>query len=379
MNRGVIIHLDNDVKILESHKRLFDQLGMEIDYLTCSTASEFDDLLRKHKLYLKSVIFDLLSTDPKVEDASKINSPFIDKVNEVFKIYNVPIFIYSGYLPAIEGVFDEYGTVYEVDKAVGPDDMYAKFKLLYNSGFIEVFSPGGILESEIKKDLHLSFTKQFTDNGQIENVIKSVLDSSEEGIDSHIRIQGIFKRIAIRSLSADLLAPIAQNDDKVNPIEHFYKRTSEVQIWTGDIWQSKGGQEYSLVLTPRCDLANNTDKIIYCNVSKLSKSIKLTGKKEDRLKRLRNHLTDNLLGKSKRYIPNTVFFPEGGMAELSDHFVSAREDFVKRNKYVVTLSDDFTNEIIGKFAYYFLRTGITTINENEFESYMMMLEQDGEK
>ena len=36
MSKGVVIHLDNDVKdILEPAKNLFDQMALDLDYIIC--------------------------------------------------------------------------------------------------------------------------------------------------------------------------------------------------------------------------------------------------------------------------------------------------------------------------------------------------------
>lgn len=56
------------------------------------------------------------------------------------------------------------------------------------------------------------------------------------------------------------------------------------------------------------------------------------------------------------------------MANLAKYHTISIDQFIDQYSYNVTLSDDLTNEIIGKFAYYFLRTGITNINEQEFEA-----------
>ncbi len=63
--KGVIIHLDNDLKgILQPSKDLFDQIGVEIDYIICSTKEEFENSILEHKDFVKALIFDLLSEEP---------------------------------------------------------------------------------------------------------------------------------------------------------------------------------------------------------------------------------------------------------------------------------------------------------------------------
>ena len=382
MSKEVIIHLDNDQKgILDPSKNLFDQYELGIEYITCKNKEEFSKALSENRNEIRALIFDLLSKEPASGELQKKDAQFLVDVKTGFANFNIPIFIYSGYLPALEDEFDKYGTVFKVDKGEGIEKVFEKFILLYKSGFIDVFCPKGILETEINEELHNSFINQFSESSQIEEVIKSILNTEIKEEKKPKRIKEVFKRIAIKALSSDLLAPLVDGDDKVNPIEHFYKRQSKLDVWTGDIWKKIGvePEENILVLTPRCDFATGkAETIIVCSVLEAPK-IELKGKGEKKEKILRNYLTDNKLGKAIRYIPSNVFFPKGGEANLSQHFTFSKKEFLGKYEYVITLGDEFTNEIVGKFAYYFLRTGITNIDEKEFESVLQSLNPEDDK
>ncbi|MDH5380291.1 MAG: hypothetical protein OEW75_05550 [Cyclobacteriaceae bacterium] len=380
MANGVVIHLDNDSKgILEPSKNFFVQLGLDLDYISCQTKEEFNQAVNNNKIDIKALIFDLLSKEPSKEELHQEDAEFFEVIRTSFAKYNIPIFIYSGYLQALDNEFEGYGTVFKTDKQYGIKPVFDKLKLLLESGFIDVFCPGGVLETEIKDELHNSFIRQFTRNDQIEEVIKSISEGiKEDPKQLSDRVKKIFKRITIKTLASDLLAPIADSEDKVHPIEHFYKRQSKLDIWTGDIWKEKVADNYILVLTPRCDFATGkAETIIYININELPKPISLNGNPADIEKRMRDYLTDNLQGKSTRYIPSNTFFPSGGMATMNEHSTVQIDDFKNNFEYVITLSDDLTNEIIGKFAYYFLRTGITNINEYEFEAIIRDLNSQG--
>lgn len=381
MDKGVILHLENQKKLLEQYDSLYQQLGLELDYIGCSTSEEFNSKLAEHECNIKAIIFDLMGEAAAKEEFAGAPE-FLKVIDEKFIKYNLPIFIYSGHLESIGDKYDRNGTVFKVSKDESIENIFAKIKFLLNSGFIDVFCPGGILEKEIKEELNKSFTLQFSQNGQIEEVLNSI-SSSVNAENQKERVKKVFKRIAIRALASDLLAPIADSEDKVHPIEHFYKRQSKLPIWTGDIWKEKESNNAVFVLTPRCDLATGKSKnIMLAAVEKLPKPIDLKGKPEEVEKRMRNYLTDNLPGKSTRYIPSTVFFSEGGMVNLASHFTIDSKVFTEKFDYIITISDDLTNEIIGKFAYYFLRTGITNINEQEFEAIIKAVKaetDDGDK
>lgn len=377
MSKGVVIHLDNDVKgILEPAKNLFDQMALDLDYIICSSKNEFESHLKDASLPVKSLIFDLM-------DASSSDPDFLEKIETAFLRYNVPVFIYSGFLESISDKFNNNGTVYKFDKAnTDIETIFEKIKFYKDSGFIDVFCPGGILEREISKEINTSFTKQFSNNNEIENVINTISNTEDAAEDVTVRVRNVFKRIAIKSLSADLLAPIAENVDKVHPIEHFYKRQSRLDFWTGDIWKNKADNTtYVVILTPRCDVANDKVKnILLCEIKPLSEPIKLTGDEKKVKDKLRKYLTDNLdTVKTKRYIPETIYFKQGGLVDFSTYHTIEKETFGKIYEYVVTLSDDFTNEILGKLSYFFLRTGISTISESEFKATVesLKIEENG--
>lgn len=380
MGNGIILHLENDLTLIEGYNNLYMQLDMELQYIPCPTTEKFNSAIIEYEKDIKAIIFDLIGNKATEEELTG-NPEFLAVVKEKFAKYNLPIFIYSGHLESIGDIYEQNGTVFKFPKDKSIQEVFDKIKFLSDSGFIDVFCPGGVLESEIKTELNKSFTNQFSQNTQIEEVLKSIMSSGKQE-EQKERVKKVFKRIAIKTLSSDLLAPVADSEDKVHPIEHFYKRQSKLPVWTGDIWKQKGGEDVFLVLTPRCDFATGkASNVMLAKIHK-PKPIKLTGKPEEIEKRLRNYLTDNLQGKSTRYIPNNVFFSDGGMIDLADHQTMELNSFKGNFDYIITLSDDLTNEIIGKFAYYFLRTGITNINEQEFEAIIKAVNSennDGEK
>ena len=378
MTNGKVIHLDSDQEILDVCKRLFDQIFDDIDYVVHKDKKKFNEevLASINEGSLKCLIFDLVGKSPGQKELGEGDAEFIDEIEKNFASINIPIFIYSGSIHLIDDKFESNGTVFKVDKAADFEkEVISKFQLFLKSGFIDVFCPGGTLETEIRGELHTAFINQFSHSSQIEEVIQSIKTSTKEGDDYSERVKSVFKRIAVRTLSSDLLAPVADSKDTVNPIEHFYRRQSKLVVWTGDIWKNKEGGQHVLVLTPRCDFATGkATTLIYCFIEPLPKPISLKGNRDDLEKRMRNYLMDNLQGKSKRYIPSTAFFNEGGMADLANHHTMESTKFAGEHDYVVTLSDDLTNEIIGKFAYYFLRTGITNISEQEFEAILRAID-----
>ena len=386
MSRGVIIHLDNDRKtILDPAKNLFDQYATDLEYITCESKEEFEAAVENHANSIKALIFDLLSEEASKEELEAKDAEFLEKIRSSFADYNIPVFIYSGYLEAVKNEFEYCGTVYKFDKDQEIKLIFDKILFLYKSGFIEIFSPGGILEKELHVDLHKAFTKQFSRNEQIENIINGIIDSSqdENEVSQKGRIQRVFKRVAIRSLLSGLLEPEVDEDgyaksEFLNPVEHYLFRISSFDFWTGDIFEHNENSEMILILTPRCNVASSKfTELLICQISEEFPSGLKSRKDRDKVA---NALTDNpTYSGYDRFLPPSPTF-RGGKVILSSYRMISKEDLNSNFKRIVTLSDELTNEILGKFGAYFFRTGINPWSMEETVDFIgKTQEQNAEK
>lgn len=367
MSKGVIIHLDNDLKgILSPSKNLFDQNDLELDYVICETKESFNQEIEKHKNNIKALIFDLLSSEPNTEELHEKDAEFLESINNSFSHYNIPIFVYSGYLQALDGKYENHGTVFKIDKENEITQIFDRIKIFFESGFIDVFSPNGLLQNQLLKDLNLSFTKQFTDNTQIESIIKSITETN--GSESVKRVQKVFQRIAVKSLLSNLLAPEVDGEgniipDFLNPVEHYVKRISSFEFWTGDILIKKDKSYCCIIITPRCDFASkNLDNYLVCDLKLGDFPDKTNSNGKDQI---RKALNDNpLYSGYNRYIPPCPLFV-GGKIELSKYKMISKDKLSEDYYREISLSDELTNEILGKFGAYFFRSGINPWNTNE--------------
>lgn len=373
MSKGIVIHLDNDkVGVLDKAKNLFDQYGLELDYIICETKEQFEEVIKVNQSNVKSLIFDLLSSEPSAGEIDEKDAEFFESINKSFSNFNIPIFVYSGYLQALHGKYDNHGTIFKIDKA--EDDIniiFDKISKFYNSGFIDVFSPNGKLIELLNNDLHLSFTKQFSNNSQIEAIIDTIAD---EGGSTQERVQKVFQRIAIRSLMSALLAPELDSEtgnpkiDFLNPVEHYVQRISPYEFWTGDIFMKNDNSKCYIIITPRCDFASkNLDSFLVCDLVVGDFPNKTNSDGKDKIVKA---LNDNLLYSGyNRFIPPCPLF-EGGKIELSKYKMINKEELSKDFKRIISLSDELTNEILGKFGAYFFRSGINPWDKDEVINYI---------
>ncbi len=369
--KGVIIHLDNDRQgVLEPSKNLFDQFHLDLEYIICASREEFHTALTTNKNCIKGLIFDLLSDDPEPKEINQDDAAFLEDLKTGFATFNVPIFIYSGYLEALPDIFDNCATVFKIDKANEDfkEKIIDKIALLYHSGFIDVFCPGGVLENQIHIDLHKAFTKQFLHNDEIEKMITNIKGnhSVEESSD---RIKKVFKRIAIRTLLFELLLPDLDEEGKVveetvSASEHYIRRVGPIPIWTGDIFKKKDIDEFVFVLTPRCNVTRKKQILVCPFIWKEIIS------KDDKIAKMLQG--DPMVSGYDRYLPPSPIF-EGGKLALSSYFMIEQKELINNYYRIVTLSNELTNEILGKFGSHFFRTGITPWNSSEVKDELKLI------
>lgn len=383
-NKGIIIHLDNDYKgILEPSKNLFDQYGLELDYITCESKEAFEKVIKENQFNVKALIFDLLSSEPDSLELNEKDAEFMENIDNSFSKFNIPIFVYSGFLQALNGKYERQGTLFKIDKAENDIKViFDKIVKFFNSGFIDVFSPNGKLNELLYKDLHLSFTKQFTNNSQIEGIIDSI--SGVQGAEAVERVQRVFQRIAIRSLMSSLLAPELDEKtsqikpDFLNPVEHYLQRISPFEFWTGDIFKKKDNTECYIIITPRCDFASkNLDNFLVCDLIIGDFPNKTTS--NEAKEKISKALNDNpLYSGYSRFIPPCSLF-EGGKIELSKYKMISKEELSTDFNRVISLSDELTNEILGKFGAYFFRSGINPFNKDETIAHITNVQKEVKK
>jgi len=372
MGKGIVIHLDNDGDLLRMSENYFKQspLAADFELVTCNTHENCEEAIQKHREMIRCLIFDLVGFKPGKTELDEGNARFLADVDSAFASFNIPIFIYSGYLELVTEQLKNSGIVFKVDKERGIDVIFDKLKTLHDSGFIDVFRPGGVLDTEIRSDMHSSFVGQFR-NGEIETIIQSIKNSSPD--DFRARCIDVFKRITVKACMSKLLSPVVEATSTVNAIEHYYRRISGVEFWTGDILQKDDTSELLIILTPRCDCSEALNFLV-CSIEEGFPTVTSSNTKKEQI---RAALTNNpsMSRNQYRFLPPTPLFG-GGKVSIATHRTMSREELRANYRVIATLSDDLANEILAMVGAHFLRTGINTINLDELVSYLDSLHED---
>lgn len=384
-----VILLENEKIIRDSFNNLFQDLEIGLDLLLCNSVEEYLTITsdEERNNHLKSIIVDLANTseEEKAEDFQ-----ITKHLLEEFETNRIPIFIHSAYMGKLKE-FEGKGTVYKVPKGKDSAEQICKrIKLFNDSGFFNIFSKGGKLDGKFMIELHSAFVNQFKNN-EIEEIIKSIKHASGDKLKE--RTNEVFERIAIRAVFENLIKAKKNEEGtleevKINAIEHYFRRTSEFEFWTGDVFLHRRNKDLVIILTPKCNLShNNYEELLLCKINRITQEIisEFNNPKKDKssevskgIKSLHGNITDDVtnkrVGERYRFLPRTPQF-EGGYIDFARSFSMKSEDFMNNYEIVISLSEEFASDVIRKFSTYLLRRGIT---ETDFLETSFYLNEKGE-
>lgn len=379
--QNVIILLENEEPIIKAFQNQFVDLELKCVLTVCKNFQEYDKALMRAKenYSLRGIVMDLSNTAEE-EDSKKYKAA--EYIQEEYDFNRIPIFVHSGNLEHYQSLLDK-GTVYRIEKGKESIPSICKsIKKMEDSGFLNIFCLGGRLEKKIMLEIHSAFVNQFK-AGEIENIIESI--NSAKPQDPMLRTTEVFERIAIRSLFENWRSARRDETDLIkeillNSIEHYYRRLSDFEFWTGDIFMMKSEVNTKcIVITPRCNVGHqNFDELLLCKIQGIEgENLKvLMGNKGQ--ERLRKNITDHeMVGERYRFLPPTPTF-SGGLVDFKTVFSMKAVDFRKLYEIDITLSDELTNDVIRKFAAYSLRGGISETEFKEAHYYVTQLIKEAE-
>lgn len=372
-----IILLEDEQSYIDTFKNLFEDLNINLRLIPCLNTDKYEEELEKAKENntLKCIIMDLSNT--QAEDHSK-DYKASEYIKKEFNENRIPIFIHSSKLQYYSDLQDK-GTVFKVHKSqTAVREICEKIKLMEDSDFFNIFCINGKLEQKIMTEIHTAFIEQFKGN-EINEIIKSI--KSVQDVDVKKRTTEVFERMAIRAVYENWISAKLDdkniNEVKLNSIEHYYRRISPFDFWTGDIFEKD--TKKCIVLTPRCNVGHkNYNQLLLCNIENIdeNKLKELTGRKG--IERLQKNITDHqIVGERFRFLPPTPQF-KGGLVDFKTVFTEKSDDFKKYWTKLITLSDELTNDVVRKFAAYNLRGGISETEFNEAHFYVSNITNDEE-
>lgn len=374
MTERFILIFDDNTDIIKNFNTAISQMDLSLSVKGYSDSKKFTEAINDWDIIGKTrvIIFDLAQNKSE-EDTHifKIKNTIADN----FDKYRIPLFIHSAFTDYFTD-FDGKGTVFKIEKSGSSiKTICEKIKLFHESNFLEIFRFGGILESNYLEQLHNAFTQQFKNN-EIEKIITSIKETSGDKYQE--RTAEVFRRIAVRSLFHNLTAVRKDkegnlNEISLNYVEHYYRRCSTYDVWTGDIFRKKEAEETILVMTPRCDINKPRCKqILACKIVPLA-NLEINLEKNEIFQRAINDNL-NLTSGSYRILSASPLF-KGGKIEYISPITINRQSLIADYELVVSLSDELINDIVRKFSAYILRSGVSETEMEEAKKYMEIIKQ----
>ncbi len=374
MTEKFILIFDDNTGIIKNFDTLISQMDLNLIVKGFSDSEEFAKEIKDRDTIKKTrvIIFDLAQN--KSEENTHVFG-IKDTIVKNFNNYRIPLFIHSAFDDHFTDL-DGKGTVFKIEKSrTSIETICKKIKLFHESNFLEIFCSDGILEQNYLEQLHRAFTEQFKNN-EIEEIIismkKTVGDKYQE------RISEVFKRIAIRSLFHNLTAARKDKEGKLNEIplnyvEHYYRRCSDYDVWTGDIFRKKGAEEMILVMTPRCDVNKpRCEQILACKIVPLG-NLEINLEKNKTFQRVVNDCPNLTSGGYRILLASPLF--KGGKIEYISPITINRQSLIADYELVVSLSDELINDVVRKFTAYILRSGVSETEMEEAKKYMEIIKQ----
>ena len=376
MTNNTILLLEDDIEIQKGFSNIINDMGLGMSLDVCKTIDEYETkrLNENFSRNVKILIFDLAT---KTEELKTKKYKALEFIEENYNKNRVPIFIHSGFLNELDD-YENEGTIFKIEKSTNSiEEICKKIKLFNDTGFLEIFPSNGVLEQSLISELHNAFVSQFK-NDEIEKILRSIKGFGEKDDKNDNRIKErtleVFKRIALRTVYREISSEAINNqtgeinDVEINAIEHYYRRNTRFDYWTGDIFKKKSDEEINIVLSPRCNIDNgNIILLLCCKINGFTEKDIRELKAKNGTDKYRRKIIDNVqsTGERYRFLPRTPQF-EGGNIDFNAYFTISPSELESDYELIITLSDELTNEILRKFSTFISRMGIT--NTDIFES-----------
>lgn len=368
-----VLLLEDDKSIQRGFISLFEDLEIQLRLIICDTADEYNKIVSDYanRQEIKAYIFDLAITEEEIKSKEFESLRFIQ---ENYSYNRAPIFMHSVFIDDIPE-YEGEGTIFKIKKSDSSiNQISRKIKLFLDTGFLEIFSLNGIIEKKLLNELHNSFVSQFKFN-EIEEILNSIISCVPAKIQQ--RTLEVFERLAVRSLyrqTVDDNTFIHEeiNEIQINAIEHYFRRFTKYEFWTGDVFRRKRDNFLAIILTPRCNIANgNIHELIVCGIKPFSSEDLKVFMDKNGAEKLRRSLIDDVTrtGERYRFLPRTPQF-EGGNIDFNCCFTIQPKILLHDYERVITISDEMTNEIVRKFTSYLSRFGISNTDIFELIYYM---------
>ena len=369
--------IDDDDDQEEQLKQSVEELnsedeGMHISYRVAKNEKDATYLLYTEK-------FDGLIVDLKLNEGDEVGGGELSGnilLNNILEKELIPVIVRTGTPASFSNKFEDHSNIIKV-YAKDDKDFYDHIKELvewHNSSFFKIFGAQG----EMRELINQLFWK----------IIPECFSSWDHKLALNMPDKD---KAIIRYISSWLMNKYNYYEDQYtvqDPVEMYMFPNSIDQICTGDIFQKQN--EYFVVLTPACDLANQKTENILLSKIISHKDIKLFNDHLEELIRLDKVTAERKWdkkvevlskwfrnGELARYhfLPKVSFFPGGfiDFQQISSVSYDAQNKRISELSFTKlgVLTDSFVKEIISRFGAYYQRQGQPEFNRDRVLEYLV--------
>ena len=304
--------------------------------------------------------FDAAIVDLRLEDDKSSEEPAGETlINRLLKEFRIPTFIFTGTPGFIDHIEEKDNILFKkyVKGEVGIKDILKEIKLIFDSGITRIIGRRGMIEEKLDK----IFWKHIADN----------LDLKDLPPDPEKKI--------LRYVATYLQEYLGLDDrgffEEYTSDEVYIYPPIKKEIFTGDILRKKDSGEYSIVLTPACDLAQKkAESIVIAPIESLKMdgivkqnvNIKMDPETTKKQKRAATDTLVKIIGNNHSYkyhfLPQAKFC-EGGLINFQKLMAFIPQELDEKYDIIASVTAPFLKDIISRFSIYYSRQGAPDLNK----------------
>jgi hypothetical protein len=369
-----VLIVEDDEAMLKSYKDVIDLFNSKTEekiYATnAKNLGEAQNLLAKE--YFDAAIIDLI-----LEGGSRELNPQGNQiVQEILENLRFPVLIYSGNLGQLDPKFTEniFFKKYSRD-ATDFKTLLEEISKIHKTGITKILGRTGLIDKHLQeifwKHLSQSLDYWFIDSNE-RILLRYVLAHLQEYLDLDVKTEEF---------------------DPYVPAEVYIVPPIKKFLFTGLILKKKTGDEYSIVVSPPCDLAQaKTKSVAVAGIEELgmplvkekkkiliektkgikSEEDKLLCDKQAEAKDILLRLVSNSHAHKYHYLPPSRQF-RGGFINFQRISTYSPEDLEKEFDFIASVTGGFCKDITARFSYYYSRQGQPDMNRDQLLVELMKI------
>jgi hypothetical protein len=363
MKELYLLIVEDDEKVQHTYKRDIDSYNLvnksvNIVYEIIGDKDTSLSYIRDISNHIDAAIVDLDLLGIGVGDSSGN-----EVIKEIKQNLRFPVFVISSTPQNVEEDIREESSLFKIKARGEEGDFLEEFVDIFNTGITHILNKKGTIEKYITTIFweHLS--------NSIDIWVEDKERTPEEKHKSLLRY-------TLLHIQEYLELTEESGFEDYHPAEIYITPVIKPNVFTGDLVNKNETDEYFIVLTPSCDLAQAKAKDILLvnlepvNSSIINEKVKVISKNEaspevlEEAKIILQKLIHNTYSNKYHFLPKYKEI-NGGLINFQKLSSVRVKEFNKNFNRIASINSGFTKDIVARFSYYYSRQGSPDFNSNE--------------